>query len=374
MPNPAIALVVCTYQKPHHLRRVLASVDQQTGLDGKLEVVVSDDGSTDNTEDVVKQFARDVSYPVRFVTHPHQAFQLSRSRNEGFAATTAPYVVFLDGDCVLPPDHLFQQLKRRRPGVVMGAYCCRLDEATSNRITVDTIQSGEYGRWIPRSELRKLGVLAWKSSFYSLIRHPTKPRLFGGNVAIWREDYEKVNGFDENFVGWGGEDDDMRFRLRAAGVQIRSILHWTRTYHLWHPPDPSAPQSITEGVNMDYLNRRGRFTKCIHGLTKRAMEDLRARIVSPADSVRTDDRLRPLRILQTCGSQRPEIEIVCAPAGERFTGDADYNVLVVLEANSRTAQLAKEAHLVVSDVDIPTFAADRRIPLSEMGAALRDAA
>ena len=92
-----------TYQRPRSLALVLESIAQQRGVEGKFELVVTDDGSTDNTLEVVEAFRRRVNFPVKFVTHPRLGFQASRCRNEGAAATSAPYLLFLDGDCVLPP-------------------------------------------------------------------------------------------------------------------------------------------------------------------------------------------------------------------------------------------------------------------------------
>ena len=66
-----------------------------------------------------------------------------------------------------------------------------------------------------------------------------------------------MNGYDENFEGWGCEDDDLRLRLRRAGVRIESILSRTHTYHLWHPTDATYPQSWRDGRNVAYLKRRG---------------------------------------------------------------------------------------------------------------------
>ena len=60
-----------------------------------------------------------------------------------------PHIVFLDGDCLIEPDHVDQHLKLWRPGHVTNTYCVRLDQTTSERITVEKVQSGEYLRWEP---------------------------------------------------------------------------------------------------------------------------------------------------------------------------------------------------------------------------------
>ena len=135
MAQPEIAVLVSSYQRPGHLRRVLASIAGQKGVRGAFEVVATDDGSQDETASMVRRFAASVSFPVRFTTHPHDGFQLARCRNEGVAASTAPYLLFLDGDCLIPPDHLRTHLERRRAGYAMAGYYVHLDQATSERIT-----------------------------------------------------------------------------------------------------------------------------------------------------------------------------------------------------------------------------------------------
>src|SRR6185369_6918878 len=108
------------------------------------------------TPDVVRQFAHSVNFPVQFTTHPHGAFQLARSRNEGVAASTAPYILFLDGDCLLPPDHVAIHLARRRPGVVRAGTFVRLNESTSARIDEAAVRSGKFVKWASAKEIRKL--------------------------------------------------------------------------------------------------------------------------------------------------------------------------------------------------------------------------
>jgi glycosyltransferase involved in cell wall biosynthesis len=268
MPAPQTAILVSSYQRPRHLLRVLASIACQQHVQGRFEVVVTDDGSTDETPRIVAQFARQVDFRVAFTTHRHTTYQLARCRNEGVRASSAPYLLFLDGDCLIPPDHIWQHLMRCRRGVVMAGYCALLDEATTERVCLESIYRGEYLNWVPPSEWRKLARIDRKARLYNLLRHPTKPKLYGGNIGIWRSDFEAVNGYDENYEGWGCEDDDLRLRLRQAGMRIRSILRWTRTYHLWHARGETTPLRWKDGANVGYLRRGPRLARCRNGLWK----------------------------------------------------------------------------------------------------------
>jgi glycosyltransferase involved in cell wall biosynthesis len=263
-----LAVLVSSYQRPWHLARVLTSIEHQQGVGGRFEVVVTDDGSTDETLALVEQFAGRVSFPVHLTTHTHCGFQLARCRNEGVRASSAEYLLFLDGDCLIPPDHLRHHLECRRAGVVQAGYCCLLDQETTERLTLTDVARGDFCQAAHPDQIRCLRRMHRKACWYQRLRHPSKPKLYGGNVGIDRRDYERVNGYDENFHGWGCEDDDLRLRLRAAGIRIRSILHRTWTYHLWHPPAASTPGRWRDGVNVPYLLRKHRPVFCENGLLK----------------------------------------------------------------------------------------------------------
>ena len=268
--RPAAALLLSTYQKPRHLQLSLTSIACQLSVADQMELVVTDDGSTDETPSIVERFARTVDFPVRLTTHPHQTFQLALCRNEGVAASVAPYILFLDGDCILPPDFVAQHLRRRRPGVVMTGDCYRLAADVSAQVDETAVRCGAYRSCVAPSERRRLARQDRKSRLYSLIRHRSKPKLLGGNVGVWRSDFERVNGYDEDFVGWGCEDDDLGNRLRRVGLRIESIVRWTRAYHLWHPPDATAPARWREGANVNRLLRADRPVYAQNGLHKHA--------------------------------------------------------------------------------------------------------
>ncbi len=348
MTQPAVSLIVTTYQMPAHLRRVLAAVELQT-VASEMEVIVSDDGSTDETAAVVERFAARAPFPVKFISLPHEGFQLSRTRNQGVLNASAPHVVFLDGDCLIEPDYLEQHLKSRRPGHVTNTYCVRLDEPTSLQITVESIRSGEYLRWVPNSERRKLWVMQLKAWWYRAIGHSRRPTLRGGNMGIAREDYLRINGYDERFKAWGKEDDDLGQRLRTLNIKVDYILHRTRTYHLWHPPASSKPQKYKDGPNYAYLTRKIRLTKSLAGLTQRSPAEVTIRL-----NGRAADSLDVLRWVAGAGCQivrdvnaHCDFELALA-SDVRYSKRCDCRVLFADGDTGQLASSSKRADIVLS--------------------------
>jgi glycosyltransferase involved in cell wall biosynthesis len=326
-----VALIVNTYQKPRHLALVLASIEAQAGVDGRFEVVISDDGSTDNTAAVVGDFAARASFPVRLTSHLHDGFRLARTRNAGARLTQSEYLLFLDGDCILPRDHVAAYLQRRRPGRALLGYCARLPEDTSARLDTATIATTDLTSLAPASERRLLARRYRKAWWHNAIRHPSKPRLAGGNCGIWRSDFETVNGCDERFVGWGQEDDDLGLRLRAAGVRLESILDRTWSLHVWHPVDTSATPRWRDGVNIPYFLRRGRLLRCRRGLVNRTVEEIVWGL--PDDAGETPLGREMLDLLAAAPQAPPgkpcEVEIVLRPGRGQFGRRAECRLLVL---------------------------------------------
>ncbi len=265
--RPQISVILSSYNRPTHLLHSLVSLAYQRGVDGQFEVVVTDDGSTDDTADVVSQFARSAEFPVLFTTHEHRGYRLARCRNEGTRASSAPYLLFSDADCLFPPEHLFHHLRVRRHGVAYSGEFLRLDEQSTQRLDREAIAAGAYQTWVSTRERWRVYRRQLKDRFYEAIGHPLKPKLKGCNIAVWRSDLERVNGFDERFVGWGCEDDDFAQRLRRADVRVATILSTTRVYHMWHPAHTSQPGKWRDGANVKYFLRSDKPIRCAVGLT-----------------------------------------------------------------------------------------------------------
>ena len=355
------SLIINTFEKPRHLALVLESIAAQAGVDRRIEVIVADDGSRDETADVVAAFAASARMPVRFTSEPHAGFRLARVRNQGARLAVGDSLLFLDGDCILPRDHVAAYLARRRPGVAHLGYCARLPEAASAALVPGRLAGVDLEALAPAGERRLLRRRFRKAWWHTLLHHPSKPRLAGGNFGVWRRDFELVNGFDERFVGWGQEDDDLGLRLRAAGVRLESILDRTCSLHVWHPTDPTATARWRDGPNVAYFMRRGRLTRCRQGLAARGIETVRWGLPAPLDDTPLGRAVGAAIPVAACvgAGETCEIEIVTQPGPARFTRRAECRLVLAMPEAAIEPGLSRRADRVerVDPADVATVLA-----------------
>jgi hypothetical protein len=249
----------------------------------------------------------------------------------------------------MPPDHVEQHLAAWRGCAVNCSYCVRLGPGLSQHVTPDVARGGQFVSWASAYERRKLRRMNLKSLLYRLIRHPTKPAFRSGNFLIARDDLVRVNGFDEQFRGWGCEDDDLGQRFRSAGIRLQSVLNRTCVYHLWHPPAPSRPEQWKQGGNVAYLQRPIRLTQCVQGLAPRQPSDLVARLVGPGSGDALLARLAATHGWSLTGDARlrADIEIRSCPGSGRFSNRCDCRVLAVFEEPVAAID-TRGAHVVLS--------------------------
>ncbi len=242
-----ISLVVTTYNRSDALIAVLRGLARQT--DSQFEVIIADDGST-----IAHQHAVLTSDPAKqlratHVWHPDVGFTASRVRNRGVSVSTGAYIVFLDGDCVPETDFVFQHRRLTQRGCFVNGSRVMLSEGKTRQVLADGFDvSGQSAFFWLKQRLQ-----GHASKLTGLVRLPDmalrleKEFAWRGirscNMGVWRTDFERVNGFDESFVGWGHEDADFVLRLHNAGIVRKNGFCATEVYHLWHRESSRTQES-----------------------------------------------------------------------------------------------------------------------------------
>ena len=237
-----ISVLVTTYNRPDALGLVLRALAAQSA--GDFEVVVADDGSAPDTLAVIEALRPGLGFDLRHVWQADEGFRAPMARNRAAAVATGDYFIFLDGDCVPLRDFIAMHRRLARPNWFVSGNRILLSESFTRQAIAEQIPLWQWsaGQWLAARLTGKVNRLTPVLRLANWSR--PQPDWIGAktcNLAAWKDDFLVVNGFDENFLGWGCEDDDFGQRLRASGVRLASILHRTCSYHLWHPPAPCRP-------------------------------------------------------------------------------------------------------------------------------------
>ncbi len=235
---PLVSVVITTFNRSDALLAVLKGLSLQTDTD--FEVIVADDGSRDEHVRSLSRSPLAKSLKVVHVWHPDIGFTVSRIRNRGVAASQGNYIVFMDGDCVPEKDFIASHRALAAPGCFVNGSRILLSDRLTRRATADgerlTGRSNAY--WIKQRILgnaNKLTGLLRLPDWIGRMDHGVAwTRVRSCNMAVWRTDFERIDGFDESFTGWGHEDADFVLRLHHAGVLRKNGFCATEVFHLWH--------------------------------------------------------------------------------------------------------------------------------------------
>ncbi len=253
-----VAVVVTTYNRSAALSWVLASLASQTRVPG--HIVIADDGSGPQTKVLIEQWKAYflTHHPNTQVTHAWQedlGFRAAAVRNLAVAQlrqiANPKALIFMDGDCVAPTffvqNHLAlltsDHMVAGGRGLLSQRYTRQLEQLAERQSPSELLQGlsafqSPYRLWLGKACDRYLSMLPWLNAVFNPLRdaRPTDDQLVRTcNLSLWLDDFEKVGGFDESFMGWGLEDTDLAVRMISGGTRVRSGRFATNVFHLWHP-------------------------------------------------------------------------------------------------------------------------------------------
>jgi glycosyltransferase involved in cell wall biosynthesis len=235
MKFPSCSLVVSTYNRPDALELCLESILKQKLLPD--EIVVADDGSGQETRQLIDAIRKKATVPVVHVWQEDNGYQLARIRNKAFAAAAGEYLVQIDGDLILEEHFILDHLSMSRPGTFISGTRTMTDADLTQKLLKKEISSADILKHPKHLTKRHNAVRSWvlrEASYLFQRKQSNYKYVLGCNMAFWKKDLLKVNGYNESFKGWGKEDNELTVRLQNAGVQLRFIKFGAVVYHLHH--------------------------------------------------------------------------------------------------------------------------------------------
>jgi glycosyltransferase involved in cell wall biosynthesis len=257
------SVIISTYNRPAYLERVLEGYLLQTTPPG--EIIVADDGSTEETAALIRRFRAESAVDIRHVWHEDKGFRLAAIRNRAIAAGAGEYLIFADDDAVpskrFVEDHLrfaeahcFIQGHRVMLGKEISATFSVRDSGFASLLS--PALRGRIGNVI--NALRPPAPLIKRSQDMKGIR--------GCNMSFYRADLLAVNGFNEDFVGWGKEDSELAVRLYRNGVWRKDLKFRACCFHLYH--DNYGRDKLEHNIGLLEAARKDTLIYCANGVDK----------------------------------------------------------------------------------------------------------
>jgi glycosyltransferase involved in cell wall biosynthesis len=269
-----ISVIVATYNRADAFDAVLRSLARQT--DKNFEIVIADDGSGQDIRDAITAWTPRLGVPIKHVWHEDRGYRLPEIRNQALRASSGRYLIWLDGDCIARSDFVAAHRRLAEPGYFAAGNRVLLSQQLSERILTERLEPetwsiahwtmlrlrGEANRIVPLlrlplGPLRKLHTRRWEG-------------VRGGNMAYFRDDLVRVNGFDASYVGWGPEDSDLVIRVIRSGISRKDGRFATGVLHLWHP-EADRTRLATNQSRLDALINSERV-EALSGLSALAPE------------------------------------------------------------------------------------------------------
>ena len=244
-------VIAAFYNKLDYLKLVLAGFERQT--EKKFELILADDGSNIDIVNKIRALVNDYAYPIKHVWQEDLGFRKNRILNRAIEKSESDYLIFIDADCIphraFVEDHLMYGAKNTcitgRRVNLSSNITSQLNEANVlngylEKHFYKLITDGLFGN----SAYVEKGLYI-KNKFFLKILNKKQRGLLGCNFSLYLENILKVNGFDERYILPSiGEDTDLQFRLKLAGVNIKSINHAAVHYHLYHQLQQRNPQNL----------------------------------------------------------------------------------------------------------------------------------
>ncbi len=270
MSQPAISVIISTYNHPEWLEKVLWGFSCQSFKD--FEVVIADDGSDQQTEQLIIGIRKHLDFPIQHIWHTDNGFQKTIILNKAIKASLSNYLLFTDGDCIPRADFVERHIHNRQEGYFLSGGYFKLPMNISKKITKDDIlqQRCFNLKWLKALGLKssfknnKLATSKAKQQFLNWIT-PTEATWNGHNSSGWKANIVTANGFDQR-MQYGGEDRELGERLFNAGLKAKQLRYTAICVHLDHARGYVKPEMLEKNAAIRKTTKQEKRTKTAFGL------------------------------------------------------------------------------------------------------------
>jgi glycosyltransferase involved in cell wall biosynthesis len=225
-----VSLIITTYNRPDALLVVLRSIEEQITL--PYEVIIADDGSDRESQKLVIDFLKSSNLNIIHSWQEDKGFRAAQSRNKAILKSNGDYIVLIDGDMILHPNFINDHISQAQPGFfVQGSRVLLTQDKTKQILYQKKTKISLFSNGLQNRKN------AFHSNILSKLFSDKRNYLHGiraCNMAFYKKDCININGFNNDFEGWGREDSEFITRLLNSGINRKNVRFNAIQFHLWH--------------------------------------------------------------------------------------------------------------------------------------------
>jgi glycosyltransferase involved in cell wall biosynthesis len=246
------SLIISVYNDIKTLILILEALKIQT--EKEFEVIVADDGSDNDFVERLREYIEKSPYKITHLWHEDKGWRKEIILNKAVVASATDYLIFIDGDCIPHKRFIEEHLSLAKKGFAIGGRRVMLSEELTKKVTPQLIASGNLHTYLlPRILWQGItGKIRHAEEIIRITNKWLRKKLFkerlhdllGCNFSIHKDDFLKINGFDERFAHPSvGEDTDIEARLNRIGIYCKVERHIITVYHKWHKLNHSGAEN-----------------------------------------------------------------------------------------------------------------------------------
>jgi len=268
------ALVISTYNSPNLLGICLSSLSNQS--DFEFDVFIADDGSTPETKEKIELYRNLLPVSIKHYWHEDRGYNKAEINNEVFRDLKKyPFVICVDGDTFLHT-HFIEDHKNAHRGASNTLFMGRridLGPLLTGKVNEENVVDLNRGVSLPllisfaKKDTKNFSrAIRMKSSWIRRVLGRDKVNdILGSNFSISTDLLYFINGYNEDYKAYWGEDGDLFIRARNSGASVFGSKSFAIQYHLDHPRlDPSNDH---QSRYQNLLNKPD-YVRCENGIQK----------------------------------------------------------------------------------------------------------
>ena len=179
--------------------------------------------------------------------------------NKAIASSKNNYIIEIDGDIIMHKDFIKDHLSLAEKNMYLfGSRVNIQEEYLETLFKKKQISFNLFSKGIKKRG-RTLHIPFLANRYKK--QTDLSSKLRGCNMSFWKKDFIKINGFNEELVGWGVDDSEMIQRLINNGIQGKRLKYKGIVYHIYHNEQDKSSVHINQKIEKETKEKNTIFIK-----------------------------------------------------------------------------------------------------------------